>query len=75
VDEAIRGIDMALDDGLPLLVFSFHSPSLEAGHTSYVRDAGELDALYDWWRRVLTYLDMRGVKPTGVRGIMDAVER
>jgi hypothetical protein len=75
VDEAIRGIDMALDDGLPLLVFSFHSPSLEAGHTSYVRDAGELDSLYDWWRRVLTYLDMRGVKPTGVRGIMEAVER
>lgn len=75
VDEAIRGIDMALDDGLPLLVFSFHSPSLEAGHTPYVRDAGELDSFYDWWRRVLTYLDMRGVKPTGVRGIMDAVER
>lgn len=75
VDEAIRGIDMALDDGLPLLVFSFHSPSLEAGHTAYVRDAGELDAFYDWWRRVLTYLDMRGVKPSGVRGIMDAVER
>ncbi|MXP41188.1 WalW protein [Altererythrobacter soli] len=75
VDEAIRGIDMALDDGLPLLVFSFHSPSLEAGHTPYVRDAGDLEALYDWWLRVLAYLDMRGVRPTGVRGIMEAVER
>ena len=75
VDEAIRGIDIALDDGLPLLVFSFHSPSLRAGHTPYVRSAEDLDGLYDWWRRVLTYLDMRGVKPTGVRGIMDAVER
>jgi hypothetical protein len=75
VDEAIRGIDMALDDGLPLLVFSFHSPSLRAGHTPYVRDADELDALYDWWRRVLTYLDMRDVKPTGVGEIMQAVVR
>lgn len=75
VDEAIRGIDMALDDGLPLLVFSFHSPSLLAGHTPYVRDAEELDALYDWWRRVLAYLEMRDVKPTGVGEIMQAVER
>ena len=56
-------------------MFSFHSPSLRAGHTPYVRSAEDLDGLYDWWRRVLTYLDMRGVKPTGVRGIMDAVER
>lgn len=75
VDEAIRGIDMALDDGLPLLVFSFHSPSLRAGHTPYVRDAEELDALYDWWRRVLAYLDVRGVSPAGLHDIMESVER
>lgn len=31
VAEAIKGIDIAIDDGLPLLVFSFHSPSLAAG--------------------------------------------
>jgi hypothetical protein len=75
VDEAIRGIDIALDDGLPLLVFSFHSPSLQAGHTPYVRNERDLDALYDWWNRVLAYLEMRDVKPTGVREIMQAVER
>jgi len=75
VEEAIRGIDIAMDDGLPLLVFSFHSPSLRAGHTPYVRDERDLDALYDWWRRVLAYCDMRGVRPTSVAGIMDAVER
>jgi hypothetical protein len=75
VDEAIRAIDIAIDDGLPILVFSFHSPSLQAGHTPYVRSEGDLDDLYDWWRRVLAYCDMRGVKPTDVRGIMQAVER
>lgn len=36
--EAIRGIDRALDENLPLLVFNFHSPSLEPGHTPYVRN-------------------------------------
>jgi hypothetical protein len=74
-EEAIRGIDIALDDGLPVLVLSFHSPSLEAGHTPYVRTEDDLDALYDWWRRVFAYLELRGVKPTTVAGIMAAVER
>ncbi len=73
--EAIKGIDAALEDGLPLLVLSFHSPSLHPGHTPYVRDENDLDRLYDWWREVLTHLERRGVKPTSVAEIMNAVER
>jgi hypothetical protein len=75
VDEAIRGIDIAIDDGVPLLVFSFHSPSLQPGHTPYVRSGNDLDRLYDWWARVFAYCEMRGVKPATVRDIMAAVER
>lgn len=74
VEEAIRGIDIALDDGLPLLVLSFHSPSLRPGHTPYVRDDRDLDALYDWWRRVFAYLEQRGVAPATIAGVMRAVE-
>jgi hypothetical protein len=65
-DEALRGIDMAIDDRLPLLVLSFHSPSLAAGHTPYVRDAGDLERLYDWFARIYAYLEMRGIAPTTV---------
>ncbi len=75
VDEAIRGIDIALDDGLPVLVLSFHSPSLQAGHTPYVRDEDDVEALYDWWRRVFAYLELRQVKPTTVAEILGAVRR
>lgn len=71
-EEAIRGIDMALDDGLPLLVLSFHSPSLSPGNTPYVRTESDLDELYDWWRRIYTYLEMRDVKPTTVAEVMAA---
>ena len=74
VDEAIRGIDIALDDGLPLLNFSFHSPSLRPGHTPYVRSEADLDRLYDWWRRIFAYLEQRGVKPCGVKDVMGAVK-
>jgi len=74
-EEAIRAIDIALDDGLPLLVFSFHSPSLRPGHTPFVRSDRDLDAFYEWWRRVLDYCAGRGVRPTTVGEIMRAVER
>lgn len=72
-DEALRGIDMALDDGFPLLVLSFHSPSLAVGNTPYVRNEADLDRLYDWFRRIYAYLGMRGVAPTTVAEIMRSV--
>lgn len=74
LDEALRGIDIALDMDLPVLVFSFHSPSLAPGYTPYVRNEDDLDALYDWWRGVFAYLARRGCTPTTVRDIMTAVE-
>ncbi|KPF92013.1 WalW protein [Novosphingobium sp. AAP83] len=75
LEEAIKGIDIALDDGLPVLVFSFHSPSICPGHTPYVRSEAELDAFYDWWRGVFGYLAKRGVKPACVREIMAATQQ
>ena len=73
-DEALKAIDIAIDDGLPLLVFSFHSPSLRPGHTPYVRDEDDLDRFYAWWRASFDYLARRGVRPTCVREIIEAAE-
>jgi hypothetical protein len=75
VEGAIRGIDMALDDGLPLLVFSLHIPSLYPGFTPLVRNEDELEDMYDWWRRVFAYLELRKVAPTSVAEVMRAVHR
>jgi hypothetical protein len=74
IDEALRGIDIAIDEGLPILVFSFHSPSLAPGFTPYVRSEEDLDALYDWWRAIFAYLARREVRPTNVAEIMKSVE-
>ena len=73
-DEAIKAIDIALDDGLPVLVFSFHSPSLRPGYTPYVRDEDDLDRFYDWWRKVFDYLARRGVRPASVSEIIAAAD-
>lgn len=73
LEEAVRGIDIAIDEGLPILVFSFHSPSLAPGHTPYVRSEDDLDAFYDWWRGVFAYLARRNIAPCTVREIMASV--
>jgi len=74
-EEALRGVDIAIDEGLPVLVFSFHSPSLATGHTPYVRNEADLNALYDWWRALFTHLARRSVKPTSIGEIMNSVQR
>lgn len=73
LEEAVRGIDIAIDEGLPVLVFSFHSPSLAPGHTPYVRSEDDLDAFYDWWRGVFAYLARRSIAPSSVCEIMASV--
>lgn len=73
-EEALRGIDIAIDDGLPVLVLSFHSPSLVPGNTPYVRTEDDLDQFYDWWRTIFAYLEKRGVTPTSVEEIVKSVE-
>lgn len=73
IEEALRGIDIAIDMQLPVLVFSFHSPSLAPGFTPYVRNEDDLDALYDWFRQAFAYLGKRGVRPTKVSELIDAV--
>ena len=65
---------VAEDDGLPLLVFSFHSPSLRPGHTPYVRDEDDLDRFYAWWRASFDYLAHRGIKSASVKQIIAAAE-
>lgn len=73
IEEALRGVEIAIDDGLPVLVFSFHSPSLEPGHTPYVKSQEDLDRFYDWWRTIFSYLASRQVAPTCVMDILPAL--
>ena len=72
--EARRGIEVAVQEGLPVLVFSFHSPSLQPGHTPYVRSEDELNAFYSWWRTVFAMLERLEVRPTTIAQIMAATE-
>jgi hypothetical protein len=52
-----------LDDGVRVLSFSFHSPSLVPGHTPYVRDATDLARFHSWWDGMFALLAREGVAP------------
>lgn len=75
VERACRAIDIAVDLRLPVLNFSFHSPSLQPGNTPYVRSQADLDLFYRWWDVVLEHLARRGVEPTTVAEILAMAER
>jgi hypothetical protein len=70
--EAVRGIDIALDQQLPVLVLSFHSPTLAPGFTPYARSEADVEALYDWLRAIYAYLDQRSVRSVTVDEIVSA---
>lgn len=71
-EEALRGIDTALDSGLPVLVLSLHSPSLAPGHTPYVATQADVEMLYQWLSVVYADLARRKVQSCTVADIIAA---
>lgn len=71
-DEALRGIDISVDAGLPVLVLSFHSPTLAPGHTPYATSEAQVEALYAWFEAVYARLAARGVTSCTVAEIIAA---
>lgn len=75
IDEALEAIRVALGEGVRLLNFAFHSPSLQPGHTPYVRDAADLARFHRWWDATLDLLDARGARPASVDDLLAAARR
>lgn len=74
ISEALRAAKLAVEEQLPVIVLSFHSPSLCPGHTPYVRSEADLDEMYEWWRQVFELLIANGVRPGSVKSVMQSVE-
>lgn len=70
--DALEAVQVAVEDGVDVLNFSFHSPSLVPGHTPYVRDSADLAAFYRWWDAVFALLDRLGVRPIGLDALIAA---
>ncbi|MGK6319832.1 polysaccharide deacetylase family protein [Sphingomonas sp. DT-204] len=71
---ALEAVRVAAGEGVALLNFSFHSPSLEPGHTPYVRSAEDLAAFWRWWDAVLALLDRLGIASAGLDDLIAAAD-
>jgi hypothetical protein len=72
VQEAIAAVDALIEEGVPVLNFSFHSPTLEPGHTPYVRSEADRTAFYRWWDAILAHLARRGVRAASLTDVLAA---
>ena len=68
--ETLEAIAVAVGEGVRLLNFAFHSPSLAPGHTPYVRDAADLARFHGWWHAVFAELERRGVRPASLDALI-----
>jgi hypothetical protein len=75
LDDALEAVRIAVGEGVRVLNFSFHSPSLVPGHTPYVRDAVDLAAFHGWWQTVLALLDKLGVRSATPDDLIAAADR
>ncbi len=72
---AIEAVDIALSQGMRLLNFAFHSPSLAPGQTPYVRDAADLARFAGWWDEMARHLARRGVANASLAEILAALDQ
>lgn len=72
VGEALEAIRIAAGEGLNLLSFAFHSPSLVPGHTPFVRSAEDLRQFWDWWDKVIAELGRIGIRAAGLDEVVAA---
>lgn len=72
LEDALEAVRIAMGEGVRLLNFGFHSPSVEPGHTPYVRDAADLAGFWRWWDAIFAELARRGAAPASLAEILDA---
>ena len=70
--QALDAVERAKNDGLKLLAFSFHSPSLVPGHTPYVRTAADLDGFWHWWTGMAAHLGRLDIRPATLDEVLAA---
>lgn len=75
LDAALEAVRTSVGQGHTLISLAFHSPTLEAGHTPYVRDAADLAEFWRWWDGVLGLFAKLGVQNATHDQIDAAVRR
>ncbi|HEX6377439.1 MAG TPA: polysaccharide deacetylase family protein [Allosphingosinicella sp.] len=64
--EALAAVRALIADGVRWFSLSFHSPSVEPGHTPFVRTAEDLRGFHAWWEAMLDFFEAQGIAPASI---------
>jgi hypothetical protein len=64
--EVAGAVRRLAEEGISLFTFSFHSPSLQAGHTPYVRTVEDVARFHAWWEEMFAFLERERIAPASL---------
>ena len=70
--DALAAARALIADGVQWFSLSFHSPSVEPGHTPYVRTPADLRAFHAWWDGMLDFFEAEGIRPATIDETIEA---
>ncbi|HEX8239294.1 MAG TPA: polysaccharide deacetylase family protein [Allosphingosinicella sp.] len=74
LEEALSAARALLHDGLQWFSLSFHSPSVEPGHTPFVRTAEDLRSFHAWWDKMFDFFEREGIRPASIEETIAAAQ-
>jgi hypothetical protein len=72
LEEALAAARALIADGVRWFSLSFHSPSVEPGHTPYVRTAEDLRRFHAWWEGMFDFFAAEGIAPASIEETIEA---
>lgn len=72
LDETLAGLRQLVDRGARLFSVAFHSPSVEPGHTPFVRNAADLRDFHAWLDGVFNFFAREGIAATTPEEVLAA---
>lgn len=75
LDETLKGLRALVDNGARVFSLAFHSPSVEPGHTPFVRDGADLATFYAWLDGVFGFFAREGILPATPHDILAVAEQ
>jgi len=74
LEEALAAARALLADGVRWFSLSFHSPSVEPGHTPFVRTAEDLRTFHAWWDGMFDFFERQGIAPASIEETIAAAK-
>ncbi|HEY0132162.1 MAG TPA: WalW protein [Allosphingosinicella sp.] len=74
LEEALAAARALIEDGVSWFSLSFHSPSVEPGHTPFVRTAEDLRTFHAWWDGMFDFFEREGIAPASIEETIAAAK-